>query len=441
MKTVLQLRQERGALVNSMRVLIAKSEGRAMTTEEQRDWDVLDAQQGRLAQSIATLDPDHAPRRGYIGDRDGLAQVEQELAEPLPLVAGRRQDDAPGAPVESRILGPKESVRDYIARRQRRVDPDLAGLRFGNLMRAMVTGPKSPAERRALAEGSDSTGGVTVPDITSAQLIDRMRSRLVLTRLGAQVVPLESDKNTIAKLKTDPVAAWRTENSPVAESDPTFEGVVFQPKTLAVIVRASRELVEDSLNITTALEQAFAGSFAVELERVALAGSGTAPEPRGLRNITGVHELAATAAPTNWDQVIDLMALVWGSNAVVNGIVYAPRTAAAYAKLKSTTNDPLGLPPVLNGIPQEMTTAVSITEGTAQSSLYLGDWTQMLLGIRTSLQVILLRERYADLMQFAWLCYLRADIAVAHAEAFGRLISIPATALAAAAEEHGKGKR
>ena len=265
-----------------------------------------------------------------------------------------------------------------------------------------------------------------MPDLTSAVLIDRLRSRLVLTRLGAQVVPLESDKNTIAKLLTDPVATWRAENAPVSESDPTFGPVVLQPKTLAVIVRASRELVEDSLNLTSALEDAFAGAFAVELERVALAGSGTGAEPRGLRNTTGVHELSATVAPANWDQVIDLMTLVAGSNATTTGIVMAPRTAGQFAKLKSTTNDPLGRPPILDGVQIEVTTSVSIAEGTAQSSLYLGQWDKMLIGMRARLRVEVLRERYADNLQFGFLAYLRADVAVAHAGAFGRLIAIPA---------------
>jgi hypothetical protein len=51
--------------------------------------------------------------------------------------------------------------------------------------------------------------------------------------------------------------------------------------------------------------------------------------------------------------------------------------------------------------------------------------------------VELLRERYADNLQFAWLAYMRADVAVAHTEAFGRLIAIPAATVQAAAEEFG----
>jgi HK97 family phage major capsid protein len=309
-------------------------------------------------------------------------------------------------------------------------------------MRAMVTGPRTAIERRALAEGSDSAGGVTVPEITSAALIDQMRARLVLSRLGAQIVPLTTDKTTVARMDTSPIAAWRLENAPVAESDPTFSGVVFVPRTLAVLVKASRELVEDSLNIVEALERAFSASMAVELERVALAGSGTPPEPRGIRTTTGVHE--STASLTSYDALIDLAALIWGANAVVNGMVMAPRTYATIGKFKNTLTDALAVPPVLAGIPMEQTTAVSITEATDKSSLYMGDWTQLLLGIRTQVRVELLRERFVENLQYGWVAYLRADVALAHPAAFGRLISIPAAPaalLAATAEEPAKAKK
>jgi HK97 family phage major capsid protein len=440
--TVLDIRQRRGDLVAIMRHIVTASDGRATTAEESRAWDAANREFDQLSDQLAIRDPEHPPDRRHVGDRAGLEAVEAELGQSMGTRAARRQDDVPAGPVaESRILGPRDSVRSFLAAQQR-VDADLAGLRIGALMKAMVTGAKTPSERRALAEGSDSTGGVTVPDITSADLIDKLRARLVLARLGARVVPLTTDKTTIARLDTDPIAAWRLENAPVAESDPTFSGVVFQPKTLAVIVKASRELVEDSLNIVEALENAFTRSMAVELERVALAGSGTAPEPRGIRNTTGVHE--STASLTNYDALIDLAALVWGANAVVNGMAMAPRSYATIGKWKNTLNDPLTVPPVLVGIPLEQTTAVSITEGTApadKSTLYLGDWTQLLLGIRLQVRIELLRERYVDSLQYGWVAYMRADTALAHPAAFGRLISIPAAPAVMLAEEPAKARK
>jgi HK97 family phage major capsid protein len=272
--------------------------------------------------------------------------------------------------------------------------------------------------------------------VLSAELIDRMRAATVCMSLGARVVPLSSDNLSVARLATDPVAAWRLENAPVAESDPTFE-------RLAVLVKASVEVLQDSVNIESALQNAFARSMAVQVDQVALAGSGTAPEPRGIRNTSGVHEITGAGALASYDPLIDLAAKVWGANAAVTGIVMSPREYATLGKLKDTTNAALPVPPIIADIPRRMTTSVSITEapGTA-STVYLGDWAQLWFGVRTQLRVEVLKERYMpDAMQYGFLAWLRVDVQLAHAAAFGRLLGItPGTMLAAEAESGSKKK-
>ena len=158
------------------------------------------------------------------------------------------------------IRSRSESVRAYLQdARFTSSSRDFAELRLGGLMRAMVTGPRTDLERRALAEGSDSTGGVSVPDVTLARFVDALRAAMVCIQAGAQTLALTSDKNTIARTASDPVAGWRDENEGVDESAPTFEGVVMEPKSLAVLVKVSRELIEDSLNIEQALEASLRG--------------------------------------------------------------------------------------------------------------------------------------------------------------------------------------
>ena len=48
-----------------------------------------------------------------------------------------------------------------------------------------------------------------------------------------------------------------------------------------------------------------------------LFGSGTAPQPRGLRNIANVNEVSQGtngAVLTSYDPILDLLALLWGSS-------------------------------------------------------------------------------------------------------------------------------
>lgn len=102
----------------------------------------------------------------------------------------------------------------------------LRGMNAGQFLRAMVINDKSDVERRALSEASDAAGGYTVPDVLSAELIDKARADSVVMRAGARTVPLTSDSNTIAKVLTDPTPAWRLEAGSVANSDGTFGAVV-----------------------------------------------------------------------------------------------------------------------------------------------------------------------------------------------------------------------
>jgi HK97 family phage major capsid protein len=284
-----------------------------------------------------------------------------------------------------------------------------------------------------LSEGTDSAGGFTVPDILMAPWIDRLRAALVVVRAGAVTVPLSSDTVKIARLLTDPTAAWRSENGAVAESDPTFEAVTFTPRSLDVFFKTSRELVEDSINIAEILEATLIRSFAVEVDRVCLAGTGTPPQPRGIRNTTNVNQVSQGVnglALANYDPLLDLLALVWAKNVTnVTTAIMAPRTLTTISKFKeATTNAPLARPAVLADWQFLMSANVSITEvqgaASTASSLYLGDWSAMMLGFRTTMQVEIARELYRGNYQLGYFGHLRFDMQLTHPESFGRLIGI-----------------
>src|SRR5579864_2923201 len=142
----------------------------------------------------------------------------------------------------------EQSIEAYM--RQELGSPEDGEVTLGGVCRAMAIGGGSPAVRNALSIGTDSAGGFTVPVLTSALLIDALRARCQVMAAGAQTLVLDGGKSTtIAAIASDPTAAWKSEGAAVATSDMTFSPVTLTPKTLAVIVTASRELVEDSLNL------------------------------------------------------------------------------------------------------------------------------------------------------------------------------------------------
>lgn len=296
---------------------------------------------------------------------------------------------------------------------------------IGNFLRSMVTGPKTEVERRALSEGTDSAGGYTVPTLLSASLIDRLRAASVVNRAGAITVPLGSDNNVIAKLVTDPVPAWRAENGVVEESEMTFDKVTFQPKSLAVLVKVSRELLEDSLNIETVLPTVLANALALELDRVALLGAGTGGEPRGVSNFTGLTPSGFLPGTPFYERpgygvLIKARTALRTANSDVTAFIMHPRDEGAIAEMVDTTGQPLQMPKAIANIPQLTTTAIPVNGGAQNDEgiIFGGDWRKLMIGVRHDIRVEVLRERYADYLQYGFLCHLRADIAAEHEQAF-----------------------
>lgn len=303
---------------------------------------------------------------------------------------------------------------------------------FGDLVRAKVTGPRNEAETRALAAGTDSAGGFTVPAPLAADFIDRLRARSVAIAAGAQTFEMDSSTLSMARIDTDPGCDWRAENAAIAENDPTFSRVLFEAKTLAGRVPMSRELLEDSTNIGAALEAAFAGAMATALDRAAIYGDGTGNSPTGVWHTSGINAVSMGtngAALAGYDPILDAMLALKNANAAdPTAMICAPRTEIALAKLKDADGNPLRAPDLVSRVPLLSTTSAPVdeTEGTATnaSSIVIGDFRDLLIGLRTSLEIRIFDQPLAGNGQLLAIAWLRADIQTARPKSFCKLTGI-----------------
>lgn len=297
---------------------------------------------------------------------------------------------------------------------------------FGQYVSAMVAGTNVPAVRNALSEGTDSAGGYSVPDHLLRQFVDAMRAKTVVVQAGAGTILLNTDKTVIARVESDPQAGWRLELGAVATSDPTFGAVTFQSRSLACLVKISRELLDDSVNIDQMLLQAFAGAMAVEVDRVCLFGSGVAPEPRGVFNTANVSVVSLGtngAAITNHAPLLDALYELEAANAgTPSAMVMSPRTSRVLNGLTDTTGQPLNAPRAVADVPRLVSTIVPTnqTQGTASnaSSIVVGDFSKLILGVRSDLRIEVLRERFAETLEYAFLAHLRMDVGVLQPKGF-----------------------
>ncbi|MEU2975982.1 phage major capsid protein [Streptomyces hirsutus] len=325
------------------------------------------------------------------------------------------------------LLTRERSFADWVTRHGRVRDEDH-GVRLGALLRTWVTGRRdhlNDAELRAMSEGTATAGGHLVPTPTAAQLIDRARNVARVFQAGAVTVPMDSQTLKVPRLTGSSAPAWRSENAAVAEGDLTLDAVTLTAKSMAFLVKMSREVVEDSSpNVVGVVEGDLHAQVALELDRVALRGTGTAPEPRGVLNQTGVTITAHGtdgSSLTNYDFHLDAVGAVRNANFEPTAHIQAPRTSTSLSKLKEATTNAYLAPPA-NMLPMLPTKQVptNLTVGASAdcSEIYTGQWDQLYFGLRTGPMVLQLVERYADVGQIAMLIWVRGDIALAHGEAF-----------------------
>lgn len=403
------MKERRLAVWREMRALVdgAKAAQRALTPDERKTYDELDAELRGIDEMIAAderlgLDPAAAA-----GADAAAAPARSELRFGRPLPRDRSLAELPG-------VG-QATVEE-------------AGAYLRNLLFDRV-------DKRALGESVDAAGGFAVPAPIAGTILDLVRRRARVIEAGAEVVPMNSETLTTAKLVTDPAPSWTAENVQIPESDPAFGALTFTARGLKVVTRMSRELLEDAPNVEAALTNALVQAYALELDRAALYGAGGANVPLGLRNVAGLEVVslgANGAAPTNYGFLSRAIQRVKGRNYSPTGIILAVRTEGDLANLTATDGQPLVPSPYVAAVPRYDTTQIptnqAIGTGTNASEAFVGDFSRLHIGLRTSFSILPLRERYADFGQVGFVGWLRADVQVSRIDAFSVVNGILATA-------------
>jgi len=401
-----------------------------MTTqlEGRRDsvWAAMQEIQARSAAGLSVDDRAQWDRlEAELRDIEDKRSYEVDFSK---VLDGRSSSDySISAPYEAaRPLTRSQSFAGYI-RSRGLVGEDDDKLSFRKYLRGLATGDwqNATAERRAMAEGTNASGGFLVPSILSATLIDLARNSTQVLKAGATLIPMENRTLAVPKWLADPAAAWHSENAAIALVDPTIGSVLLTAHTLAANVLVSRELLEDAPTVADRLSEAFAKQFALKLDLAALYGSGVVPEPLGVKNTPGVALTALGAngaTPANYDFVVDAAGRLADANETASGVIYSGRTARSLSKLKDTLGQPIAMPDYIATLPRYSTNQVgnALTVGTSTdtSDVFVADWSQLLVGVRTELQISVLAERWADYGQVGFVAWLRSDIAVARAKAF-----------------------
>lgn len=361
----------------------------------------------REIEEVERIQSDFDRIAGEVGIRERLASDDELMS----TSAGRKSlpdgMSNPGTAIPSRLggrgvgrplfkdLGTGKMIEGYSGTQpfSPQNDADLGGVLRGILLNDMSDIPREL--QSAMTTGSDSSGGYLVPSVLSERVIDLARANSVVMRAGAMTLPMDAAEMAIARVTGDPTTAWRAETGAVTASVPTFGRYYLRPKTLAAIVPVSMELLEDTPNAGSVIEQTLMAALGVEMDRVLLEGTGAANEPRGIANTSGVNSQTGVGTPSNYSQITtavrDILAanypgeiqdLAWVMNPTVGGTYDGLVTGI------SSDNTPLEPTPWVRQLMRLYTTNLAATGSPQSYNTIVGDFSQLLVGMRTSGVVI-----------------------------------------------------
>lgn len=135
------------------------------------------------------------------------------------------------------------------------------------------------------------------------------------------------------------------------------------------------------------------------------------------------------AALANYSKILQAFQAIADSNGPEpTAMIMAPRTRYALAGLTASDGQPLNAPKLIADVPQYDTTNLPVNEthGTATnaSRLIVGDFSQLLIGVRQGLRIEVLRHTLADSLTYTFVAHLRLDIGVAQPNAFAQVTGI-----------------
>jgi len=400
-----ELRHQRRKLWEEAKQMIelAEAEQRDLTAEEKERWQKIDDEIQRLTK---------------------LIEHEERLLDLQPLVESRLEARAAryatGQEEEAAATPRRETVAGYPA--YRRAFERL--LRYGKdalIDEEIRLLERGRAEARALGTTPDTAGGYLVPAEFARRIAEQLRyyaeirevAEVVQTDTGAPL-PWPVDNEGGAEGEIVP------ENGATTEGDPTFSQAVLQAFLFSSkLVRVSIQLLSDAgIDLEEYLGRKLGERIGRIQARMFTTGTGTG-EPEGVVTAAQQGKVGATGQTTSvtYDDLVDLMHSVdvayrrspscrW---------MFHDTTLAALKKLKDSQGRPIWMPGVAVREPDTILGFRYIVNpympqmAAGAKSILFGDFSKYIVRDVRPLTMVVLRERFAELFQVAFVAYARAD--------------------------------
>lgn len=336
-------------------------------------------------------------------------QIERaEAAERMAAAAAVPVDPAPASVAAPAVpAAPTMSAQPKL--------PEVKGAKMARMVRALAAagGDAQLASKLAIERGfgeevamslntlTSSAGGILVPANLSSEVIELLRPKSVVRKLGARTLPISNGNITIPRLKGGAVVGYIGADSDMPATEQQFDDLQLTAKKLAALVPIANDLLKYAgvnPNVDQIVVSDLTSAIGAREDKAFIRDDGTANTPKGLRfwalpdNLIAASD-GATIQKVETDLNKAILALEGAdANMTTPGWIMAPRVFRFLSAMRDGNGNkvyPELDTGMLKGYPVGKTTQVPINlgAGTNESEIYFADFGDIFIGEEETLEI------------------------------------------------------
>ncbi len=338
-------------------------------------------------------------------------------------------------------LGGKKALPENVFQRNEPVQTargkkeEFRNVTIADLVRYKITGEtRNAEEKRAVEAGTDSKGGFLVPESISNAYVNSIRAKTQIVNAGA--VTSMHDQGSFssvnfAQVTTPPVAGWYAEGGTIADSTMVFGNIPMAFHNLIAKVPVTAEFLQDAIGGSQVLNDELSRAIAQQIDYAAFYGLALNNQPVGLDTLPNVQQIDAisTSPVANYSHLVNGITKLKEANYYTDktAAILSPTLWGQYANLTSSVDaQPLLKPEAIRDLPlfdsSMIKTDIDVS-GNDTTQVYLGNWENLIIGVRSGLKFKLFDHTDED-NSYTLACFMRVGIACVRPDSFVKIHSV-----------------